>query len=68
MYIYPRLRDLREDAELTQEEVAKILGTNQNQYSRWERGEREMPLHNAVMLARIYRVTLDYLTEKMHEI
>lgn len=61
MYIYPRFRDLREDMDLKQEEVAKILKTTQTQYSRWERGAQEMPFHNAIILARFYGVTLDYI-------
>lgn len=39
MFIYPRIKDLREDKDLNQEEVAKLLDTSQKQYSRWERGE-----------------------------
>lgn len=62
MYIYPRFRDLREDMDLKQEDVAKILDTTQTQYSRWERGAQEMPLHNAIKLALFYRVSMDYIT------
>ena len=61
MYIYPRFKDLREDKDLRQEDIAKILQTTQTQYSRWERGAQEMPLHHAVTLAKFYRVSLDYL-------
>lgn len=43
---YQRLTDLREDKDLKQDTVAKFLGTSQQQYSRWERGEREIPFHN----------------------
>lgn len=67
MYKYPRIKDLREDAELKQEEIAKILDTSQKQYSRWERGEYEIPLHIAIKLAKFYGVSLDYLTERMEE-
>ena len=62
MYIYPRFKDLREDKDLRQEDIAKILQTTQTQYSRWERGAQEMPLHHAITLAKFYRVSLDYLT------
>lgn len=68
MYIYPRIRDLREDKDLSQEDIAVVLGTSQTQYSRWERGSREIPLHHAITLAKFYGVSLDYLTEKAQEI
>lgn len=61
MFYYQRLTDLRQDEDLNQTEVAQILGTTQTQYSRWERGERELPLHHAITLARYYQVTMDYL-------
>ncbi len=62
MYIYPRFRDLREDKDLRQEDIAKLLDTTQTQYSRWERGAQEMPLHNAIILADFYKVSMDYIT------
>lgn len=68
MYIYPRVKDLREDNDLSQEDIAKIIGTSQTQYSRWERGNRELPLHIAIMLAKFYKVSMDYLTENMEVI
>lgn len=68
MYIYPRIRDLREDKDLSQEDIAKIIGTSQTQYSRWERGHREMPMHIAVILAKFYGVSMDYIVEHMHEV
>lgn len=58
---YQRLTDLREDADLKQETVAKLLGTSQTQYSRWERGEREIPFHHVVTLALYYKVSIDYI-------
>ena len=61
MKYYQRLRDLREDADKTQTEIAEILNMKQNQYSRYERGERELPMHHFVTLARFYNVSLDYL-------
>lgn len=61
MYIYPRLRDLREDKDLLQVEVAKILDTTQTQYSRWERGAQEIPLHHIITLAKFYKVSMDYI-------
>ena len=56
-----RLRDLREDRDLNQTQVAEILNTTQTQYSRWERGAQEIPLHHFITLAKFYRVSLDYL-------
>lgn len=61
MYIYPRLKDLREDNDLNQTDIGKILGTSQKQYSRWEIGESEIPFHNIIKLAKFYDVTIDYL-------
>ena len=61
MYFYQRLRDLREDKDKSQKEIATVLDTSQQQYSRWESGEREIPLHHFVTLAKYYNVSLDYL-------
>ena len=58
---YQRITDLREDADQKQETIAKLLGTSQTQYSRWERGEREIPLHHMITLARYYGVSMDYI-------
>lgn len=58
---YQRIADLREDADLKQEVIAKLLGTSQTQYSRWERGERDIPTEHVITLARYYRVSVDYL-------
>ena len=59
--IYTRLRDLREDRDLNQTQVAEILNTTQTQYSRRERGAQEIPLHHFITLAKFYKVSLDYL-------
>ena len=58
---YPRIADLREDADQKQETIAKLLGTSQTQYSRWERGEREIPFHIVIKLAVYYKVSIDYI-------
>lgn len=58
---YQRLADLREDADEKQETIAKLLGTSQTQYSRWERGEREIPFHKVITLAHYYKVSIDYI-------
>ena len=60
---YPRLRELRVAAGLNQTEIADILDMQQNQYSRYERGERELPMHLFIKLAEIYKVSLDYMVE-----
>ncbi|HIY21990.1 MAG TPA: helix-turn-helix domain-containing protein [Candidatus Flavonifractor merdigallinarum] len=56
-----RIRDLREDADLSQKEVAQLLLCDQSLYSKYERGERPLPLDLAVKLADFYQVSLDYL-------
>lgn len=56
-----RIRDLREDHDLTQAAVAKRLMCDQSLYSKYERGERPLPLELAVKLAQYYGVSLDYL-------
>lgn len=61
MYFYQRLRDLREDKDMTQEQVAKILGTAREQYNKYELGKQEIPFHHVITLARFYNVTVDYI-------
>ena len=58
---YPRLRELRVRAGINQMDLAEELGMQQNQYSRYERGERELPMHLFVKLAVFYNVSLDYM-------
>lgn len=58
---YQRLKDLRNDNDLKQESIAIMLKTTIQQYSRYERGERELPMHHFITLARFYNVSLDYL-------
>lgn len=61
MYYYQRLRDLREDKDLSQSDIAKLLDTTQQTYSLWEKGSREIPFHHAITLAKFYRVSIDYI-------
>ena len=61
MYQYQRLRDLREDSDMKQKEVAAVLDITTQQYSLYERGEREIPFHHAITLANFYKVSLDYI-------
>ncbi len=62
MYKYQRIRDLREDKDLSQEEMAKIIGCkDQTQYSRWERGAYEIPFHMVIEIAKFHNVSIDYI-------
>lgn len=58
---YPRLRDLREDRDLSQEQVAAYLGMKQPQYSRYERGLRDIPTDVIIKLALLYQTSADYI-------
>ena len=58
---YPRLKDLREDHDLTQEYVAQFLGIKQPQYSRYERGLRDLPTDILIRLALLYKTSTDYI-------
>lgn len=56
-----RIRELREDNDLSQKDIAAVLQTTQQVYSRYEQGVNEIPLHHFITLARFYKVSLDYL-------
>ena len=56
-----RIRDLREDNDLTQKQIAEYLMCDQSLYSKYERGERDLPLEYAAKLAEYYGVSVDYL-------
>ena len=56
-----KLKGLREDNDLTQAQVAEILGTSQTMYARYERGANEMPIRHLVTLCKFYNVSADYL-------
>ena len=58
---YQRVRDLREDADMKQRELADILGITCQQYSLYERGDREIPFHHVITLAKFYNVSIDYI-------
>ena len=55
-----KLRGLREDNDLTQAQIAQVLGTSQTMYARYERGANEMPIRHLVTLCRYYNVSADY--------
>jgi len=59
--MYKRIRDLREDADLTQKQAAEMLHMHKTTYTRYESGEREIPFNVAILLAKQYHVSLDYL-------
>lgn len=61
MYFYKRIRDLREDAEKTQADIALLLGIRRQQYARYEKGIQEIPLHHLITLAKYYKVSLDFI-------
>ena len=61
VYYYQRLRDLREDNDLKQKDVAEILNDTQQHYQLYESGKRELPMHHFITLAKYYNVSLDYI-------
>lgn len=56
-----RIRDLREDHDYTQTEIAKKLGTSQTMYARYERGASELPIRHLYTLCNLYNVSSDYI-------
>ena len=56
-----RIRDLREDNDKTQQEIAEFLGTSQTMYARYERGVNELPIHHLIALCEYYKVSSDYI-------
>ncbi|MBE6650597.1 MAG: helix-turn-helix transcriptional regulator [Ruminococcaceae bacterium] len=61
MNYYKRLKDIREDNNLTQEDIAKILNTTRQQISKWETGAQMMGVDKYIVLAKHYNVSVDYL-------
>jgi len=59
--MYRRIKDLREDSDLTQTELAKILGMSQTGYSKYETGENDIPTAILIKLAEIYNTSVDYI-------
>lgn len=59
--MYPRIRDLREDSDLNQTQVATMLGMSQTGYSKYETGENDIPTAVLIKLARFYNTSVDYL-------
>ena len=63
MNTYKRIRDLREDADMTQKQIAEKLFLQLTQYRRYECGESEVPMYIAISIAKLYNVSLDYIAE-----
>lgn len=61
MQYIKRIRDLREDSDLTQAQVAEYLGTSQTMYARYERGANELPIRHLMNLCDLYKVSADYI-------
>lgn len=59
--MYPRIRDLREDADLSQVKMAKVLGMSQTGYSKYETGENDIPTAILIALAQFHHTSVDYL-------
>lgn len=55
------IRDLREDHDKTQQEIADVLGTSQTMYARYERGANELPIRHLITLCKYYKVSADYI-------
>lgn len=59
--MYPRIRDLREDKDMTQTQLAKVLGMSQTGYSKYETGENDIPTAILIKLAKFHNTSIDYL-------
>lgn len=59
--MYPRIRDLREDKDLTQTTLAKLIGMSQTGYSKYETGENDIPTNILIKLAQLHETSVDYL-------
>ena len=65
--MYPRIRDLREDRDLNQTQVASMLGMSQTGYSKYETGENDIPTTILIKLARFYDTSIDYLLGEINQ-
>ncbi len=64
---FKRIRDLREDKDLKQEYIAKILNIKQQNYSRYETGNKTMPIEKLIILADFYKVSIDYIVGRTNK-
>lgn len=67
MICFERVRELREEHEITQKELGKLLGVDHSTYGSWERGRDLFPLERLIILANFYQVSLDYITNLTKE-
>lgn len=65
--MYPRLRDLRDDSDLTQKQLADILGMSQTGYSKYETGENDIPTHILIKLADFYHTSTDFILDRTNK-
>lgn len=65
--MYQRLRDLREDRDLTQKQIAEILGMSQTGYSKYETGENDIPTQVLIKLADFYETSIDYILGRVNK-
>lgn len=65
--IYQRIRDLREDKDLYQKDIAKFLGISQRGYSHYENGNNDIPTQILIKLAKLYKTSTDYLLNLTNE-
>lgn len=65
--MYPRIRNLREDKDMNQTQVAKMLGMSQTGYSKYETGENDIPTGILIKLAKFYNTSVDYLLGETNE-
>lgn len=65
--MYKRIRDLREDRDLNQTQVAKMLGMSQTGYSKYETGENDLPTEILIKLAHFYETSIDYILDQTDE-
>lgn len=65
--MYRRVRELRKGKDLTQKQIAEILGMSQTGYSKYETGENDIPTHILIKLADYHRTSVDYLLERTNE-
>lgn len=61
MYFYPRLRDLREDKDKTQKDIAELLNDSRQHYQLYESGKRQITFDKVIALAKYYDVSIDYI-------
>jgi transcriptional regulator with XRE-family HTH domain len=67
MSTYKRIRDLREDNDLTQTRIANYLNISQRAYSHYERGDRDIPIDILIQLADFYKTSIDYLVGRTNQ-